>query len=110
MIIYKCYGIKFADSVELHFGGKIVEHRKVKPSETELEVAIKLIEHYKANGGYNHWLKLNRLIEGSKEPLSKLATEESYLEYLKSYYARALKELEKILIDTPLNEMFGKEK
>lgn len=106
-ITYKCYAIVFGETVELRFGDKVVEHRKPKPTETELEVAVSLIKHYKVNGAYNRWAKINRLVDGSNEPLKKYQTEVDYLNYLSSDYAKMLDELVKKVYDTSLNEMWG---
>ena len=106
-ITYKCYAIVFGETVELRFGDKVVEHRQPKPTETELEVAVSLIKHYKVNGAYNHWCKLNRAVEGSNKPLVKYKTEVDYLTYLSSDYAKLLDELVKKVYDTSLNEMWG---
>lgn len=104
---HKCYAIVFDEAVELRFGDKVVEHRKPRNYETELEVAISLIKHYRLNGGYTHWLKLNRIIENNNLPLKKYKTEVDYLNYLSSEYVRYLNELEKKVYDTSLNEMWG---
>ena len=107
MIINGPYGVKFrSDSVELHFGEKVVEHRKVKKSETELEVAMSLIEHYKRNGGYNHWLKIERLIENPTLPLEKMKNEDVFLAYMKSVYVRELNKLAEKIMDTSLNDIW----
>lgn len=108
MIINGPYGVKFrSDSVELHFGEKVVEHRKVKKSETELEVAMSLIEHYKHNGAYKHYLWIERLAEGSKKPLKEMKSDEAWHHFIRSEYYKALEELEKKVYDTSLNEMWG---
>lgn len=106
-VTHECYAIVFDKDVQLHFGNKIVEHRKPKANETELEVAVKLIKHYKHNGAYNHWAKINRIVEGSKQPLSAFRTDDDYHRYLNSEYARFLDILEKKVYDTSLIEMWG---
>lgn len=108
-IINECYGIEFGDSVRLYHGDKVVEHRKVKASETELEVAMNLIEHYKQNGGYNEWLKIDRMVEGVQVPLKYMKSDTEYLQYLNGRTVRALNGLREKLLDTPLNDMFRKE-
>ena len=102
-----CYAVVFGESVELHFGDKIVEHRKPHKDETELEVAISLIKHYRVNGGYTHWLKLNRIIENNNLPLKRYKTQVDYLNYLSSDYVKNLDELEKKVYDTSLNDIWG---
>ena len=70
-------------------------------------MAVCLIKHYKVNGAYNRWAKINRLVDGSNEPLKKYQTEVDYLNYLSSDYAKMLDELVKKVYDTSLNEMWG---
>lgn len=108
-IINECYGVEFGDVVKLYYGNKVVEHRKMKESETELEVAMALIEHYKQNGGYNEWLKIDRLVEGIQVPLKYMKSDTEYSQYLKGRSVKALNGLKEKILDTPLNDMFRKE-
>lgn len=105
-IVNKCYALVFKESIELRFGRTVVEHRKPKRNETELETAVKLIRHYKYNGAYNHYLQIERLAEGTNEPLKAMRTEEAWYRFLQSDYCKALNELEKKVYDTSLNKMW----
>lgn len=106
LITEECYAVVFGETIELKFGSTVVEHRKPKVNETELEVAISLIKHYKHNGAYKHYLQIERLAEGTNEPLKAMKTEEAWYRFLQSDYCKALNELEKKVYDTSLNEMW----
>lgn len=106
-IINGPFGVKFEDGVKVYFGTALVEHRKVKKGETELEVAIQLLEHFKENGLYNRWLKVDQMTEEKPEPLYKMKNEAVYLHYLKGSWVKALKGLEEKLLDTSLTEMWN---
>ena len=106
LITEECYAVVFGETIELKFGSTVVEHRKPKVNETELEVAISLIKHYKHNGAYKHYLWIERLVEGSKKPLKEMKSDEAWHRFKRSEYYKALEELEKKVYDTSLNEMW----
>lgn len=109
MIIFGAFGVRFGAEVEIYFGDHRVEHRKVRRRETELEVAIELLEHFKRNGLFTRWLKIDQMTDDRPQALYKMRTEDAYLQYLNSDYVKQLEGLERKVIDLPLNEMFRKE-
>lgn len=109
-VIQGPFGIKFGDEIEVYFGTKRVEHRKPRRQETDLEVAIELLEHFKQNGLYKEWLKIDQMTEEKPTALKRLNTEEVYIHYLQGSWVRELKRLQEKILDLSLNEIWEMKK
>ena len=106
MIIHKCYGLKFGETVKLYFGDKVVAHKKIDKNHNELEVAAELIDRYRNTGAYNEWLKISRIIDESSAPLYKLKNYKSFNEFNLSNYASYLDELKEKILNLSLNDIW----
>lgn len=107
MIVNKCFGVKVENNmVQIYHGDKVVEHRKIKKSETEQEVALELLSHFKENALYNRWLKIDQLVEDTQLPLYKLKTNANHARYLRSTWVKYINSLEERLQNMSLTEMW----
>ena len=107
MIIHKCYGLKFGETVKLYFGNKVVAHKKIDKNHNELEVATELISRYRNTGAYHKWLNLIRIVENINIPLYKLKTYKTFNEFNQSSYAVYLDELKEKISDLSLNDIWS---
>ena len=107
-IVSGAYCISFSeDGIALYSGNKLVSHNSVKKTETELEVAERMIDKHLHGTAYNEWLKIVRIVYQVNKSLKKMMSDELWIEFLKSYDAKDLVELKKKVLDTSLNEMWG---
>lgn len=106
-IINGSYYIEFHEGgVSLYSGDKLVSHNQLRKSETEIEVAERMIDKYLHGGCYNEWLKIVRIVYQVNKSLKTMMSDELYIEFLKSYDARDLIGLKKKVLDTALNDIW----
>lgn len=107
-IISLPYKITFADGgVSLYNGDKLASHNQVKKSETELEVAERMIDNYLHGKAYSEWLKIVKIVYQVNKSIKKMMNDELYIEFLKGDDAKALMDLKRKVLDTSLNELWG---
>lgn len=106
-IINGAFGVRFGAEVEIYFGDRRVGHRKVRRRETEIEVAIELLEHFKREGLFTRWLKIDQMTDDRPQALYKMRTDEAYMHFLNSSWVKQLEGLERKIFDLPLNETWG---
>lgn len=101
------YRIYFNDlGVCLYSGNKLVSHNQVKKNETELEVAERMIDKYLHGGAYKEWLKIVKIVYQVSKGITKMMSDELWIEFLKSDDAKALQELKRKVLDTALNDVW----
>lgn len=102
----KCYSISFGEVIKLYFGNKLVATHKLTKEDSEIDVALNLIEKYKRGKAYNEWLKILRMISGEKTSLKSMKTKYSYNSFLSCLYAEALDELKEIIYNLDMKEIW----
>lgn len=106
-LIEGAYALFFTKTaVALLSGNECVGYATIKPQETELETAEKLIDKYMHNKLYTHYLKVLRIADNVKTPLKELRTDMTWYQFTQSYYVKNLLRLKKKLLDMSLNEMW----
>ena len=101
------YRLKFdEDGVSLYNGDKLVSHNQIKKTETELEVAERIVNNYLHGKAFNDWLKIVRIVYQVNKSLKQMMTDELWLEFLRGDDAKALLALRRKVLDTSLNEMW----
>lgn len=106
-VVEGAYGLMFTGkAVALMSGNECVGYATIKPQETELETAEKLIDKYMHNKLYTHYLKVLRIVDNVKTPLKELKTDMTWYQFTQSHYVKNLLRLKKKLLDMSLNEMW----
>lgn len=95
------------DGISFYDDRGLVSHRKVHKDETEIEVAEKMVDRYLHDRAYNNWLKIVKIVYQVNKSITKMMSDELWIEFLKSEDAKLLMSLKKQVIDSSLNELWG---
>ena len=66
-----------------------------------------MVDTYLHDRAYREWLKIVKIVYQVNKSITKMMSDELWIEFLKSDDAKLLTQLKKDVIDTSLNELWG---